>query len=172
MGAELARVDFRKRWAKAGLIAAAIVFAIVIASRWWSVSYTRTTTAEQRIEFWQGTFSWSRFDDPRFLLTPKPSEFQVVRWNPDLISPHLRRFVWYPSLQNSPTWTQVEFPVWWLGVFFVGLAVWSATRRPPDPLICGQCGYTIAGLTGATCPECGEPLNNVPAGESNSLPHT
>lgn len=47
--------------------------------------------------------------------------------------------------------------VWLFAIFAIGVA----DRLSPIPDQCGKCGYSLAGLEGSTCPECGAEFRRV-----------
>ncbi len=68
-------------------------------------------------------------------------------------------------------WGRMRFPdgahgwlfaiaTWWLNIAFGGALLWigiRAYRRGRDPNACPACGYSLVGLRGSACPECGVP---------------
>ena len=58
--------------------------------------------------------------------------------------------------------------LWFSGVGILR-GVRAIVRRRTDPTRCTRCGYSLAGLPGLICPECGQPFSDNPAlGQANA----
>ncbi len=135
-------------------------------------------------EIWSVSLTWP-FPQQRGLLTPfyRTCAFRFEGWDEEtdlLRSEFAARVNADPSLSHLPAWCRAAMTnesgratriVWWLlahdvlfsmGLLaFVGLGFVEASRGVQRMLVrrrpgrCDNCGYDLAGLRGATCPECG-----------------
>lgn len=138
-----------------GIVLASVLTVAWVGSRWWSVlvfsPHGHALLADGEV------FGLARSDRPG----------DSWEWITSKIDKkHSRHFGWFQSLSLRPGQTHFWIPLWPFILAFGIPSTWIllATRRPRDPFACPHCRYPRGVGRGASpiCPECGQPLPNLP----------
>jgi hypothetical protein len=147
-------------------VAAALLFAGLVIGAWRPVWSGRARVVigliDGRIEIAWGTVPISRAGVAWKVAVPSMTAHLVCApsssWRPS--TSHASAAVGPAQAMTRYPVRVVYVPLWpWAGLFLAGAAgMWLWAPRRVKPGVCRGCGYDLAGLTGKTCPECGESI--------------
>jgi hypothetical protein len=156
----------RARWWIAPAALALLILGFLLVGVWrptWSGRGRAVVgVIDGRIEVAWGTVSISRSGLAWKVVTPNLTAHLVIgpesSWLPS--TSRAQAAIGTPAAITVFPVRVVYVPLWsWVAIFAAGAAglwLWGPCRVQPGA--CGGCGYDLAGLTGGTCPECGDPI--------------
>lgn len=84
-------------------------------------------------------------------------------WSPsNQMSGLIPRWLGIPRVTQTPWSDVIDVPLLSTLCFGAALILLRRTLEPPKGA-CRHCHYSLLGLSGPVCPECGSPINNPPA---------
>ena len=166
-GRRLGRV---MRW---GVYACSIVMCLLcIASYWpqprWSREYVPpngkvASRSFTELILWNGWLIFERYPDYQQMgfSAPMPGVHHEFEWrshtNPASLQSLSAPAYITKGGGSGGSYIRYTFRSIWPTALFVGfgLILWYRSRQSRIPGCCPSCGYSLEGLTGKTCPECG-----------------
>lgn len=140
------RFLIRWRWIMA--IAAVLVLALMVGSRWaMGACFVHLESCKRHVgvSVWAGSINGLQYSDRTNMNT---FQFRITDTGP---------WPWLPSMESkrAQDYRRISLPMWMLLLPLTVLAVagFRAKRRLPQAGHCAVCRYTLAGAV--VCPECG-----------------